>query len=371
MPSEKVIFGGNAGAYPYDRTCNNISNVSGVMWYTVAVSRGETVSLTTSYPYTNFPTTISVYEGACDDLQCVTASNNGHLSLSPDNSTLFYVAISGQDNASGAFAFTASKSNLQQSSSCDDAVAVYVGKEFPVVIVDNFPAQTSNLSTTCESDTRNPTNVQWFRVTPPFPGSIYAGGSDNRDTKYYTGTCDDLVQVCNYNEMIYSGPMYVAAAYNGDSGSRWDEFSIHISADPVNQTSCASSGRQMILDENSPPNPFSFSTVGQSTFMNDTCQVQESSVYWFNVTRNTLYEYTENTLELNTCSNATTFDTLLTVYNIPCDTLTCVSSTNTPCPNGERGSMLSVKTSEEQLLVVVGAADGKSAGVVEMTMSLH
>jgi len=373
LNNEKVVFATNAGALPYEAECGNISAVSGAMWFSVAVNQGETVDLTTIYPYTNFPTIISAFTGSCDNLQCETATTNGTLTLSPNTASLFYISVSGKNNTSGSFAFSAKKTNLQQQSACNDATEVYLNDQWNVVIVNNFPTENSDSQMLCDINTES-TKVSWYKVFTPEINVLFVGDrSDNLELTVFTGTCDNLQRVPCDDDPTVAEYGYVAAAYNGE-GTNPTEYKFEGNVRPVSISSCATATGFYLYGADSEDR--TVSTLGQNVMSSDSCMVQESPVYWFNVSVTpSSYESGAYSLTFDTCSPYTEFDTLITVYSDSCSSLSCIEKKNTPCPNGENGSVTSVDIpvngSYDKILyyATIGAADGKSSGNIVVTAS--
>jgi len=372
--NEKVVFGTNAGSLPYEKNCGNIAVVSGSMWFSVAVNQGETVDLTTIYPYTNFPTVISVFTGPCDDLQCQTATTEGSLTITPTKASFLYVSVSGKNNTSGSFAFSAKKSNLQQQTGCNEATEVYLNKEFPVVLVDQFPTQSSNYQDLCVG---NKTNISWLKIFTPVAGTLDVDTSDNAEVSLFTGSCDDLqILPCNSYEPTVGEFAYVAVTNNGE-GQNEVEFSLRLTSEPIVISSCSNAAGFFFQGPTTAERIFS--TLGQNVMNNDPCVVQESPVYWFNMTVNPSFYYPHEgedyVISFDTCSSDTNFDTLISIYSGSCSSLSCVEKTNMPCTNGENGSMLSFTVYDTGsnagalYYIAIGAADGKSSGTVDLIIS--
>ena len=77
-------------------------STSGTTWYSLPATEGSQIyNLTTSFnSYTNFNTTVSLYNGDCKNLQCVATSSGGYISAMT-TSGIYYIAVSGASFESG------------------------------------------------------------------------------------------------------------------------------------------------------------------------------------------------------------------------------------------------------------------------------
>lgn len=101
------VFGTNAGLPPYRNNFQNANNClvprnSGVSWYLMPLSEGESVDLSFGNEYTNFPAVVQIFTGNCRSLTCETiATTKSTASFYVSEGGIYYFAVFGTNNTAG------------------------------------------------------------------------------------------------------------------------------------------------------------------------------------------------------------------------------------------------------------------------------
>jgi len=109
--SPVVISGSNVGFVPSQMQTCGLSASDRAVWYLISPAPGSPMVVTTCSAYTDFDTSLALYEGTCNSLRCVAFNDNnctrtnGHAStieFTPTSSS-YYVVVSGAHAAMGYY----------------------------------------------------------------------------------------------------------------------------------------------------------------------------------------------------------------------------------------------------------------------------
>ena len=365
LPSGLIIYGENAGARPYtsNSNCGNNGD-SGVMWYSFTLGYGQSATITTCYPYTNFPATLNVYSGFCDkSLTCVSSSTSVDgcttVKIPSQTPSMLLVAVSGNNSTTGEFALSVTKTPdaLASGNNCSSATNIYPGTTFPTSVVDEYP-QTADLNDNLCPSSSKKTAALWYKIMVSEPTMLQYGN-------YYTGSCDNLV--CHHDDSLVVSDYYYTTRYTSDVREFGESFNFDIHNDLAQLSSC----ENPIVEKNYISDNINMYISPENQEFNNFCgDGTNGTAGWAAVEVSKNYNY----IPISTCGSP--FPTKIVPISGSCDNLSCYSFTQKSCSNGEMGDNIQVSTAnlpyeEYALLRFVVVAPSGSEGIVQIHYNIE
>ncbi len=303
------------------------------VWYSFT-GTGDTMTLSTDNPGTDFDTELVLYRGSCDTLTCITgADDNGpggtsKIEFASKADTTYYVYVDGHNLQTGNFELTLS-CLAPTNDSCNAAIAL------PMHAFGNCPDSTflgNNQAATTDDAHGNcsPGTSVWYSfVTGPAQTRVVVTlniiSGTNQALAIYDSCgggvplyCDIAGDFALYNLMPSTTYWVAIFSYSSQGGS----FEICVSESgpvPVNDLcgdamllACGDSYIESTLwATDDDVQPVCIGPPG-------TGSVEEGIGVWFRFTGN------GDSITLSTDNPGTNFDTELALYRGSCDTLTCI-----------------------------------------------
>ncbi len=342
--------------------CGTTDGTGGAVWYTF-IGNGQTVTVSTDNPGTNFDTKLRVWEGTCDSLVCVDGDDDGGAGLTSEvtfGSTLgtqYFFLVHGFSSAEGDFELSVVCQNAPNNDvPCG---AAFVG--FPTPVGITFPydlslatadpgevdpgggtvpgASCNSQDGWCLGFTGEPgvQNSLWFVFIAPANGNvdIVSDGGDNQLALWLVSDClnygsfqevaanDDsgpglagrIFDPCGTVGLIPFAPYYLQVdGFNGSAVSG----NITITEVPVGPGAPANDSCQNAIAIN----------CGDSISGNTDCATFDGAPFcgtsnstngvWYSIIGDGSF------ITVTTDNPGTNYDTKLTVYTEGCDSLECV-----------------------------------------------